>query len=96
MTLSEAIKIARGRVAIVPQGPLQWVVNTWVPRQNATYQSMSMDIWNARRAAKAERIREALLLLGISREDAECEVHHLADHYGQWDVIVRKWYRKKF
>ena len=42
MTLTQAIKRARERVTIVPQGR-DYVLHTWSPKHNATWVSHSMD-----------------------------------------------------
>ena len=87
MTLEQAIKRARGRVAIVPQGR-DYVLHTWSPSANATFVSHSMDYWHARAYAKEVKIREALELLGV--EDAGYEANMAAEDEGRWDDILRR------
>lgn len=68
MTISRAIRIAQGRVSIVPQGH-QYVVRTWSPKHDATWQSDLMDRDRAHAYAWEQRVHLALDLVGC--EDAQ-------------------------
>ena len=85
--ITNAITVARSRVRTIHYGNGDYVIQTWSPKHNATYESHHMDRWRAMAYAKANRIEEALEHMGV--EDAGAEASVLCHHEGRWDAIVR-------
>ena len=88
MTPNQAIKIAKGRVSMHRFGRGQWVVNVYDAERRAWWQGNPTQWDRAKGAYREDLIREALDALGI--EDADYEANRLAEGFGKWEVLVRK------
>jgi hypothetical protein len=73
MNITEALRIAKGRVSIVSQGH-DYVLHTWSPSHNATWVSHSMTHSAAQAAAYETKIRLALELLEVEEAGAIANV----------------------
>lgn len=94
MTLTAALTRARSRVAIVPQGRGQYVLQAWSPRHNATYvhRHLPINYSRARAAMRELLIGDALEALGVTEPYAEAS--SLTDNQGRWDRIVADYWRE--
>ena len=90
MKITQALKIAGSRVAIVAFGD-GYQIHEYRPAARATHVSHSMTWAYAVGCAKEVKIRIALDLLGV--EDAYDAAHQLAEQPGAWRDLVRQFHR---